>query len=51
MSAPLDIMAMSADEAAEHLANMRVAIADMEEVLSAKRAQEDPEHLERRNLW
>ena len=29
MSAPLDIMAMSADEAAEHLANMRVAIADI----------------------
>jgi hypothetical protein len=43
VSAPLDIMAMSADEAAEHLANMRVAIADMEEVLSAKRAQEDPD--------
>ena len=43
MSAPLDIMAMSADEVAAHLANMRLAVADMEEVLSARRVEEDPD--------
>jgi len=43
VSAPLDIMAMSADEVAAHLANMRVAVADMEEVVSAKRSLEDPD--------
>jgi hypothetical protein len=43
MTAPLDVEGMSADQADELLARMRVAVGDWAEVVSAKRLAEDPD--------